>query len=221
MTDTSKPIVRLETSSPAKKAQKKAVAEAKEQTIKLAIRLNEGINEALRTLIRYRGDLSTMALEALDAVDLTRAALVSAEERMVRDTTITMPRVLHKKLKKIADDRDSSMNILVNTALAHWLAKKGSVAIGIMRHLRVTVCFRMRRRSTWKGPMMAGVRDLATSSCGVSGDRALYPASVGVEASQHETASPFAVSSTLKGSKCCCVGWAKAWVTSSLILRPL
>ena len=41
MTDTSKPIVRLETSSAAKKAQKKAVAEAKEQTIKLAIRLNE------------------------------------------------------------------------------------------------------------------------------------------------------------------------------------
>ena len=55
MTDTSKPIVRLETSSAAKKAQKKAVAEAKEQTIKLAIRLNEGINEVLRTLIRYRG----------------------------------------------------------------------------------------------------------------------------------------------------------------------
>jgi hypothetical protein len=41
-----------------------------------------------------RGDLSTRALEKLDAVDLTRAALVSAEERMVRDTTITMSRVL-------------------------------------------------------------------------------------------------------------------------------
>jgi hypothetical protein len=95
-----------------------------------AIRLNEGINEALRTLIRYRGDLSTMALEALEGVDLTRAALVSAEERMVRDTTITMPRVLHKKLKKIAEDRDSSMNILVNTALAHWLAKKGALRLG-------------------------------------------------------------------------------------------
>jgi hypothetical protein len=129
MTDTSKPIVRLETSSAAKKA-KKAVAEPKERTIKLAIRLNEGINEALRTLIRYRGDLSSMALEALDTVDLGRVALVSAEERMVRDTTITMPRALHKKLKKIADDRDSSMNILVNTALAHWLAKKGALRLG-------------------------------------------------------------------------------------------
>jgi len=125
MTETSKPIVRLESTAAARKARKKTLAEAREPTIKLAIRLNEGINEALRTLIRYRGDLSIMALEALDTVDLTRATLVSADERMVRDTTITMPRVLHKRIKKIADDRDSSMNILVNTALAHWLAKKG------------------------------------------------------------------------------------------------
>jgi hypothetical protein len=129
MIDTSKPVVRLEASSAAKKAHKKAVAEAKEKSIKLAIRLTEGINEALRALIRYRGDLSTMALEALDTVDLTRVALVSVEERMVRDTTITMPRVLHKKLKMIADDRDSSMNILVNTALAHWLARRRALRL--------------------------------------------------------------------------------------------
>jgi hypothetical protein len=129
MTDSSTPIVRLQPSSAARKAQKKTVPEGRDKTIKLAIRLNEGINEALRTLIRYRGDLSTMALEALDSVDLTRAALVSVEERMVRDTTISMPRMLHKKLKKIADERDSSMNILVNTALAHWLAKKGALRL--------------------------------------------------------------------------------------------
>lgn len=129
MTESSKPIVRLQPSSAVKKGQKKTLPEGKEQTIKLAIRLNEGINEAVRTLIRYRGDLSTMALEALESVDLTRAALVSGEERMVRDTTISMPRLLHKKLKKIADERDSSMNILVNTALAHWLAKKGALRL--------------------------------------------------------------------------------------------
>src|SRR5262249_61278929 len=115
MTDSSKPIVRLQPSSAAKKAQKKAVPDGKDQTIKLAIRLNEGVNEALRTLIRYRGDLSTMALEALQSVDLTRVALVSSEGRMVRDTTITMPRQLHKRLNNIADDRNSSMNILVST----------------------------------------------------------------------------------------------------------
>ena len=129
MTETSKPQVRLQSSAAAEKERKKTITATKQQTIKLAIRLNEGINEALRTLIRYRGDLSAMALEALDTVDLTHAALVSAEERMVRDTTITMPRMLHKKLKNIADDRDCSLNILVNTALAHWLAQKGELRL--------------------------------------------------------------------------------------------
>jgi hypothetical protein len=130
MTEISLPLVRLETGSASKKSPKRSRPEAKEQTIKLAIRLNEGINEALRALIRYRGDLSTMALDALDTVDLTRAALVSADQRMVRDTTITMPLLLHRKLKKIADDRGSSMNILVNTALAHWLARRGALRLG-------------------------------------------------------------------------------------------
>jgi len=130
MTDTSKPIVRLESGSSSEKVRKIPAQMAKEHNIKLAVRLNEGVNEALRNLIRYRGDLSTMALEALNAIDLTRVALVSVEERMVRDTTITMPRSLHAKLKKIADSRDTSMNIVVNTALAHWLSKKGALRLG-------------------------------------------------------------------------------------------
>jgi hypothetical protein len=90
-------------SSARRSAQKKAVAEAKEQTIKLAIRLNEGINEALRTLIRLSRDLSTMALEALDAVELTRPPWSARRERMVRDTTITIPGCCTRSCKKIAD----------------------------------------------------------------------------------------------------------------------
>lgn len=121
---TLKPLVRLEVNRPTKKPGKKAQPVAKDQLIKLAVRLSEGVNEALRSLIRYRGDLSTMALEALDTVELVRTPLVSSTERMVRDTTISMPRKLHKRLKEIAEDRNTSMNILVNTALAHWLAKK-------------------------------------------------------------------------------------------------
>ena len=72
-----------------------------------------------------------MAIEALESVDLAAVPLVSVEEeeKMVRDTTISLPRALHKKLKKIADDRGSSMNILVNTGLAYWLAKKGSITL--------------------------------------------------------------------------------------------
>jgi len=118
--------VRLESGSG--KPKKKA-AGGVEHTLKLAIRLNEGVNDALRGLIRYRGDLTGMAIDALTSVDLESAGLVSIEEKMVRDTTITIPRSLHKKLKKIANDRGTSMNILVNTGLAHWLAQKGALKL--------------------------------------------------------------------------------------------
>src|SRR5215469_9221960 len=88
-----------------------------------------------------------MALDALNTIDLTRVALVSVEERMVRDTTITMPRSLHKKLKKIADSRDSSMNIAVNTALAHWLSKKGHYgSVDSVRNLPTHEAFQVSAR---------------------------------------------------------------------------
>lgn len=128
MPDPSKPIVRLERPTEDKKQKKKAPP-AQDPIIKLAIRLNEGVNEALRSLIRYRGDLSVMAIEALESVELAIVPLVSVEEKMVRDTTISLPRPLHKRLKKIAEDRGTSMNILVNTGLAYWLAKKGSISL--------------------------------------------------------------------------------------------
>jgi hypothetical protein len=118
--------VRLETGTPGRK---KKLADQREHTLKLAVRLNEAINDALRSLIRYRGDLSAMANEALSSIDLGTVALVSADEKMVRDTTITIPRATHKKIKKIAEDRDSSMDIMVNTALAHWLAGKGALKL--------------------------------------------------------------------------------------------
>lgn len=129
MTDAAKPVVRLQASSAPRTAPKKPAVEERQATIKLAVRLNEGINDALRTLIRYRGDLSKMALQALETVDLTRVALVSPDEPMVADTTISMPRLLHKRLKKVAEDRETSMNIVVNTALAHWLAGKGALRL--------------------------------------------------------------------------------------------
>lgn len=120
--------VRLESGPTRKKARKKAAA-AEEQTLKLAVRLNEAINEALRSLMRYRGDLSGMAIKALNSVDLESVPLISADEKMVRDTTITLTKAIHRKIKKIAQDRGSSMNIVVNTALAHWLAQKGALKL--------------------------------------------------------------------------------------------
>lgn len=128
MRDPAKPTVRLELPTENKKQKKKAPP-AQDPIIKLAIRLNEGVNEALRSLIRYRGDLSVMVIGALASVELATVALVSVEEKMVRDTTISLPRPLHGKLKKLAKDRGTSMNILVNTGLAYWLAKKGLISL--------------------------------------------------------------------------------------------
>lgn len=119
-------VVRLEGGTSRPKDKKAAVAES---TIKLAIRMNETVNELLRTMIRYRGDLSRMANEALGSVNLAEVRMISIEDKMVRDTTVTLPKALHKKLKKLASDRDSSMNVLVNTALAHWLAAKGELKL--------------------------------------------------------------------------------------------
>jgi hypothetical protein len=121
-----KPSVRLESHTSLKK-QKTPVP--KGENVKLAIRLNEAVNDALRGLIRYRGDLSAMAIEALTSVDLGLVALVSSDETMVRDTTITLPKALHKRVKKVAQDRATSMNIMVSTGLAHWLNKKGALKL--------------------------------------------------------------------------------------------
>jgi len=126
MPESSKPIVRLAKAAAEKKPRK---ATSPAPITKLAVRLAEGVNEALRSMIRYRGDLTAMAIEALTAADLTKMPLVSLDEPMVRDTTISFPRQLHKNLKRIAKERNTSMNILVNTGLAHWLAKKGAIAL--------------------------------------------------------------------------------------------
>jgi hypothetical protein len=97
--------------------------------VKLAIRLNATVNDELRSMIRYRGDLSKLAIEALEQVDLRTAALISDEEPMVPDTTISLPRGLYKKIRAIAKERSASMNILVSTALAHWLAGQGKLKL--------------------------------------------------------------------------------------------
>ncbi len=122
------PVVRLQGRSLEPSHSKKNSGGSTAEVVKIAVRLIEPVNEALRTLIRYRGDLSKMALQALDSIDLKSVPLVSPEN-MTRDTTISMPPALHDKLKTLAGDRESSMNILVNTALAHWLAKRGNLKL--------------------------------------------------------------------------------------------
>lgn len=93
---------------------------------KVAIRLVAGVNDAVRLLIRYRGDLSAMAIEAIESTEVATVALVSHQEPMVRETTISVPMPLYLALKRTAVERGSSLNILINTALAYWRKIRGN-----------------------------------------------------------------------------------------------
>jgi hypothetical protein len=97
---------------------------------KLVIRLLPGLNEHLRREMRYRGDLSAMIIEAINAVDLKRVPLVDlASDTRLGTTTIALPPPLHAQIKTIAKARTASMNEIVNTAIAHWLASKGLIRL--------------------------------------------------------------------------------------------
>ena len=97
--------------------------------IELVIRMVEGVNEALRNVMRSRGDLSAMVVEALTAVDLVTVAFISAEEPLVLPTKFTLPEPLLARVKIVAQERGTSRNALVNAGLAHWLAAKGAVVL--------------------------------------------------------------------------------------------
>jgi hypothetical protein len=92
---------------------------------KLVIRLLPLIDEHLRGVMRYRGDLSAMIIEAINSVDLKSVRLVElASDTRLTSTTVALPPTIHDHLKTLAKTRNASMNIMVNTAVAHWLAAK-------------------------------------------------------------------------------------------------
>jgi hypothetical protein len=51
-----------------------------------------------------------------------------ASDTRLGTTTVGLPPPLHAQLKALAKARNVSMNVLVNTALAHWLARKKTSA---------------------------------------------------------------------------------------------
>jgi len=97
---------------------------------KLVIRLLPGIDDHLRAETRRRGDLSSMIIEAINAFDLERVRLVDlSSETNIPTTTVALPKSIHAALKALAKTRATSMNVLVNTAVAHWLAGKNIIRL--------------------------------------------------------------------------------------------
>lgn len=113
----------------AKKTRGSSVDEARSKTIKLAVRLLEGLNKPLRGMTQYRGDLSEIVMEAIDQVDLAEAPLVDIRAAKANETCVMLSQTSLRTLKKAAKQREASLNALVNTAVAHWLADKKAIKL--------------------------------------------------------------------------------------------
>ena len=70
--------------------------------MKLFLRFRADVNEALRSVLRYRGDLSRFVEEALSSPDLICVVLVSSPSRGVRATTA----VIHKDVAARVSGRE-------------------------------------------------------------------------------------------------------------------
>ena len=123
-------VVRLlDTKSKARKPRGSSVDENRPKTIKLAIRFLTGLNGPLRSQTQYRGDLSQIVMDALKELDLMTVALIDIREPKEEETCLMLSNDSMKALKKASKQREVSLNVLVNTAVAHWLAQKKAIKL--------------------------------------------------------------------------------------------
>jgi hypothetical protein len=101
-----------------------------EDRVRLAYRLLFTLDDALRTLMKRRGELSMYVLEALDSADFQKMPLVDINlEIKAPEVNMFMPTELYQKIRAAAEKRDVSLNVIVNSAMAQWLAKRGLIEI--------------------------------------------------------------------------------------------
>jgi hypothetical protein len=97
---------------------------------RLAYRLMLTLDDALRTLMRRRGELSKYMLEALESADLLTIPLVDIRaEAKAPEVNMRLPVELHDKVRAAAEKRGESLNTIVNSAIAQWLAGRRLVDI--------------------------------------------------------------------------------------------
>src|SRR6266581_1403648 len=87
---------------------------------RITLRLTEPLNEIVRRAALYRGDISKTISEALSSVNLLQVKALDLDEAgaLMRSTTIVIDAELFARLKQASKERGSSMNLLINSALA-------------------------------------------------------------------------------------------------------
>jgi hypothetical protein len=87
----------------------------------MTIRLTPALNDTLRRAALYRGDISKTISDALESVNLIQVKAIDLEStgELAKSTTIVIDSKLFLRLKEASRQRGSSMNLLINSSLAH------------------------------------------------------------------------------------------------------
>ena len=95
--------------------------------MRLFLRLTSEVNDRLRELMRYRGDLSRQIDEALSSTDLATVELtaVAPGRRAYALTAMVSPRA-NGRIRAAAKQRGCTVTILANSALNRWLEGKNA-----------------------------------------------------------------------------------------------
>jgi hypothetical protein len=89
------------------------------RTVLFRPRLLAKVDKKLRDMVYRRGELVTLIVFMIKAVDLTKIPLleISSELEELSATTVKLPEDTHSRLKQVAHKRNSTMNALLNSAI--------------------------------------------------------------------------------------------------------
>ena len=90
-----------------------------DKTVVFKARLKADADAKLRDRIYRRGELLSLVILILKTVDLRSIPIIEMGDdlRDLAITTVKLPATLHKKLKSIAEKRNSTMTVLFNSAV--------------------------------------------------------------------------------------------------------
>jgi hypothetical protein len=89
--------------------------------VRLFLRLTTEVNDRLRTMMRYHGELSRYIDEALSAADLDGIELVAGGSGRGRGITAVISHSANDRLRCAAKQRSCTATALANSALREWL----------------------------------------------------------------------------------------------------
>ena len=92
--------------------------------MRLFLRLTTEVSDRLRTMMRYRGELSRYIDEALSAADLDAIELLSGDSGRSRGITAVISHSANDRLRYAAKQRGCTVTALANSVLKEWLGGK-------------------------------------------------------------------------------------------------